>query len=123
MWNTPRSTGAIRSAQHLVLLKESGLPIAYRAAMARAGFEPAAFRGLSPDGRPVAYRAASSWGEIRTLSTTRFERVRSASCLPSRSTPGRSCTFTVLVLSEATPAIGLRGHIAASGEQGAKSGD
>ena len=38
-------------------LKESGLPVAYRAAMARAGFEPAAFRGLSPDGLPVAYRA------------------------------------------------------------------
>ena len=34
-------------------LKESGLPIAYRAAMARAGFEPAAFRGLSPDGLPL----------------------------------------------------------------------
>jgi hypothetical protein len=119
MWNTTRSTGAIRSAQHLVPLKESGLPVAYRAAMARAGFEPAAFRGLSPDGLPIAYRAVSSWGEIRTLSTTRFERVRSANCLPSRSTPGRICTHTISRSKRDASASWATG--AESGELGAGS--
>ena len=118
MWNiSPNSTGAIRT--HSIGLSRS--PWSAICLPCRNGAGPIRTDKrdiLSVAALPISVTAPQVAGERFELSA---RLVLSESGLPiaypATSTPGRSCTYTVHVLSVATPAIGLRGRI----EPGAES--